>query len=89
MIHGRCILIVSTTFVSPCSYARWVSIDPNDRWMCRLHNVWSIHISYKLLVFAWLVIYQGIPFMARLAKSGLSDGIFTICHRPEMVNHIF
>ena len=42
----------------------------------------------SLWVFAWLVIYQWIPCKANLSKSGLSDGLFHVCHRFEMVKHI-
>lgn len=38
--------------------------------------------------FGWLVIYQGLPFEARLAKSGLSDGLSPFCLKSESVKHI-
>jgi hypothetical protein len=63
-------------FVSWVLNACWVSKDPKDRWVCRLHSVWLVRLSYKLRVFAWLVVYQGIPSKAcKLAKSGLPDGL--------------
>jgi len=69
--------------------ARWVSSDPESRWVHRLHSVWSVRLSYKLRVFAWMVLYQSLPTKARLAKTCLSDGLCTVCHNSETVKHIF
>jgi hypothetical protein len=65
-------------------YARWISIDSLDMWVRRLHSVWSIWISYKLMIFMWLVIYQGIPSTSRLAESGLMDGLYLVCQHYEI-----
>ena len=35
----------------------WVSPNEKNHWIQRFHNVFYIKISYKLCVFAWLVIY--------------------------------
>jgi hypothetical protein len=50
-----------------------------DIWVCRLHSVWFVRLFYKLRVFAWLVIYQGISSKAPLAKSGIFDGLCSVC----------
>lgn len=34
-------------------------------------------------MFAWLLIFRGLPSKARLAQSGLSDGLFPFCKNPE------
>eukprot|EP01018_Ginkgo_biloba_P019933 Gb_40350 [translate_table: standard] len=67
---------------------RWASSDPENRWIHRWHSVWFVRLSYKLRVFAWMVIYQGLPTKARLAKSGFSDGQCMFCNKPEMVKHV-
>jgi hypothetical protein len=36
---------------------------------CTDFNVWSIQLSYKLRVFAWLVMYRGIPSKDSLVKA--------------------
>lgn len=48
--------------------ARWVSTYAESRWIHRLHGVWSIRVSYKLQVFAWLVIFQDLPSKAHSPK---------------------
>lgn len=56
------------------------SIDLEDIWVCWLHSsAWTIWIFYKLRVFSSLVIYEGLLSKAKLAKSGLSDGLFPVC----------
>ena len=39
-------------------------------------------------MFAWLVIYQGMPMKAHLAKSGLSDDCCIVCQKVENVKNI-
>jgi hypothetical protein len=68
--------------------ARWVSVDLKVRWIHWLHNVWPLHLSHKLCVFAWLVIYQGLPLKAYLAKSGLTDGLWPCCSCLETLKRI-
>jgi hypothetical protein len=41
-----------------------------------------------LRVFAWLVIYQGIPSKTRLGKIGLLDGLCFVCHHSKIMKHI-
>jgi len=60
---------------------RWVASDKESWWIQRLHSVWSFRISYKLRVFAWLVIYQGLPSKPNLAKSGMSDILYPSCQK--------
>jgi hypothetical protein len=74
--------------LGPILNARWISSDAESHWIQQLHGVWSIQVSYKLWVFAWLVIYQGLPSKARLAKSGLFDGLCPSCLKSESVKHI-
>lgn len=59
--------------------ANWTYKDSKDRWIHRLHSIWSYRLSYKLRVFAWLVIYQGVSSKAKLSKSRLSDGLYLVC----------
>jgi hypothetical protein len=73
----------------PILNVRWVSTNPEDRWVHRLHNVWSIRLSYKLRDFVWLVMYQEILSKPQLAKSGLFDGFCLVCHCSNTVKHIF
>lgn len=40
-----------------------------------------------ILIWKELVIYQGLPSKARLAKNGLSDGLCRICNRAETMKH--
>jgi hypothetical protein len=54
-----------------------------------LHGVCNIFIPYKLRLFVWLVIYQGIPSKAKLTNTSLSDGLCPVCQRLETVRHIF
>ena len=60
-----------------------------DHWVRHLHSVWSVQLSYKLWVFPWLDIFQGITSKARLAKSGLLDGLCPVYQCLETVRHIF
>jgi hypothetical protein len=55
----------------------------------RFHRVWFIRLFYKLRVFAWLVLCQGNSSNALLAKSGLLDGLCSVCSRSETAKHIF
>lgn len=82
MLHERHLLF-------PILNAHRVSTNPEDRWVHRLHSVWSIRLSYKLRFLAWLVFYQGIPSKARLAKSGLSNGLCLVFHHSKTVKHTF
>lgn len=63
--------------LAPILNACWVASDPEDRWICCLHSVWSVRFSYNLRVFVWLFVYQGLPFKAKLAKNSLSDGLLS------------
>lgn len=51
--------------------------------------MWSIQVSYKLHVLAWLVIYEGLPIEVHLVRSGISDGFFPLCLKLETVKHLF
>jgi len=70
--------------LSPILNARWVSSDPEVHWICRLHSVWSFRLSYKFWICDRLVVYQGLPSKACLAKSRLSNELcpFIINQRP-------
>lgn len=57
--------------------------------MCKLYSIWCVRLSYKLMVFSWLVMYKGIPSKAQLAKSGLSNSFCPIYHSSKSVKHIF
>lgn len=67
---------------------QWASSDLENVWILRLHSFWSLHLSYKLRVFAWLAIYQRLPAKARLAKSRQMDGLYLVCGRLETVKNI-
>jgi hypothetical protein len=67
---------------------RWPLVDPKDRWVYRLHNVWFIRISCNPWVYAWLVIYLEITSKDRLVKNALSYGLFPIRQRFETVKNI-
>jgi hypothetical protein len=51
-------------------------------------HCWLVWVSYKLCMFAWLVIYQRLPSKVLLVKSGLCDGLCPICNRFEIVKHM-
>jgi hypothetical protein len=74
--------------LSPLLNAHWMSSDPETRWIHHLHSVWSLWLSDKLQVFAWLVVYQGLPSKARLSKRGLTDGMCLSCSHSETLKHI-
>ena len=54
-----------------------------------LHNIWLVWLLYKPHVFACLVIYQGIPSKAKLAKTSLSDGVCPMCVNDKKWLRIF
>lgn len=74
---------------SPILNARWVCFDVDKWWIKRLHSVWYVQVSYKLHVFACLVIYQGISTKERLVRSGILDAIFPLCLKMETVKSLF
>jgi hypothetical protein len=59
--------------------SRWVSTDTERWWIRRFLSVWLIRVSYKLWVFAWLVIYQGLLTKAWLVKIDLLNWLFPSC----------
>ena len=66
-----------------------MSLDGEKSCIKGLHNVSSVHDNYKLHVFAWLVIYQGLPTKAPPVRSGLLDGIFALCLKLGPMKHFF
>ena len=54
-----------------------------------LHGIWLVWLLYKPHVFACLVIYQGIPSKAKLAKTILSDGVCPMCVNDKKWSSIF
>lgn len=60
---------------------------PKDEVYIKTYNVWSFFLSYKLRVFAWLVIYQGLPTKSCLAKSGFMDDQCLVCGKTKSLKH--